>query len=134
MSILNKLNLGKTKRTATKTIVIIDDEIERAGIYAGLFKEPNFIVKICKIHDQMADLIIESQPDILIYHILSEKVDPLKIFTQIRKELPAIKIITHSHGASKFEMELLLESGISGHLDRHSTHPNDLRELVIRHL
>ena len=116
-------------------IVLHEPEEYLSALYAHYLREHNFEVKNCSSLDQLRDSVEDFAPKILIFSVESPTNLNFKAnwLLNFKNNFPQITIITTGFNTSSDILKLLLQAGISSHMNRKLTRPQDLA-IIAKHL
>lgn len=118
--------------SSLKKVLIYEPEQYLAALYGHYLSAHNFDVKHCP---NLSDLKIFAQmrrPDILIFSAEGGGAFPEKIawLSDFKKNFPDVPVVTTGFKAETEALKQFMAIGISGHINRRLTKPQDLVVIV----
>lgn len=110
-------NLGTLYRA-----IVFEPKLELAQLYAKYLKQQDFEAHISCDHAHLLALTSSISPKMIIYNI-DAGYEPLKF---IKRQSPALIVITIGSDSEEQDLDALMEIGISGHINRKVTQPRDI--------
>lgn len=119
-------------KNSPKRILIYEPEEYLAALYGHYLKMHNFDIKHCPNLEALKPLAEISMPDILIFSAeggsaFTEKIAWLLNF---KKNFPNVLIVTTGFKVETEALKQFMSAGVSSHLNRQLTRPQDLAVIV----
>lgn len=124
-----KYYLGESLTKASwrpKLILVLEPEEYLLRIYARYFSFPYFQFQACQTWADFKRQLVTLVPDLLIVNTDQWFYDLL----QLKIHWPSQPIISLGHNLTPEQLKQLMAYGISGHINRKFTRPQDLVEVV----
>lgn len=123
-----KFNMNEIFETnLNKPIVVLaETDPETRAIYARYLSRANFIVNLCAEVDALHKQMLVYEPDILVCNPNFLFGFSSSVFHNIRSLYPKLPIVTVGDSVVDTDMDKLMKLGVSAHLSRKFSQPNDL--------
>jgi len=113
-------------------IIIMETEEYLVALYTRYLQAHDFVALHCKEAGGLKDLIVYHQPDLLIIGS-GAVLDPaflLELLFDIKRIFSTLPVITIGNNISPQMLKQLMSAGISGHIDRRLSKPEDVVAVV----
>lgn len=129
-----KLNISELAnvQSGTKRILIYEPEQYLGALYARYLKPDNFDVQHCFDLNQLSQAVWHFQPRLLIF-----SADPMgnwpklrPVLTLITRTFPELGVISTGYNLSNDQLAQLMAIGLSGHINRRLSRPQDVAVVV----
>jgi CheY-like chemotaxis protein len=125
---LDKLT-GESNKTMG-TVLVVDDERLIADTITAILTEHGFVAFKAYSGEQALRLAAEMQPDIVLSDVLMPRMSGIQMAIQIKKSLPATRIVLLSGQAAT--AELMHQAAAAGHNFELLAKPIHPEELVLK--
>jgi len=114
------------------TVLLFEPEEDLRNIYSLYFVRHNFKVHICPRPEDIRTHIDAAYPHVIVLstQYYSEHAKTLKLLREVRAYIPHAPLITIGLNNSHEELKSFVTAGITGHVDRRLTRPQDLVLIV----
>lgn len=109
-----------------KIILLAEPEPESQALYRRHLDAPDFVVNVCNDLAEIHNLLSSTLPDLLILNPGANPVRSLTILKGIKKNYPAMRIITLGYGTPEEYLDRFMQLGVSYHINRNLTRPQDV--------
>lgn len=111
-----------------KLVLVAEPEDCLYGIYARHLREHRFVVHRCDGLDRVPDRLREHCPHLLV---LSLEFDggvrsAVRLLRRLKEEFPELHVVTVSTAAGADDLKVLMSAGVSSHIDRKFSRPQDV--------
>jgi DNA-binding NarL/FixJ family response regulator len=106
--------------------VVYEPQMELAQIYAKYLNQQNLETYICLHQNSLSSLSENLSPQILVYNIEGG----YELLRNVKRQWPQMLVITIANDFGDTEIDDLMAIGVSGHINRKTTHPQDIGILV----
>ncbi len=128
---LNLLDLAGLQHQP-KRILIHEPESDLAALYFYYLREHNFEIQHCNSSDEIRQAVLVFKPHLLIFNV-----DGLGSFSKmglitkiLSKEFPDLNLISTGYNLNGQGLTELMSLGVTSHLNRKLSRPQDLAVLV----
>ncbi len=115
---------------AVKRVMVFEPEIDLCGLYAYHISAADYFVKSCSNSGVFINHLQEFLPHLLLVNHQAVLSQSSSFFKKIRQEHPELLVITIGLGAGAEDLKNLMSSGVSAHLDRRTTKPQDIVAVI----
>ncbi len=113
-----------------KIIVLAEPEPETRGLYHKHLASPNIVIQLCEDLEKLPGVLELYQPDLLIVNPGANPASGLVFLKNLRKFQPNLSIITIGYGTPDEYLDRFMELGVSCHINRYLTRPQDVTVAV----
>jgi hypothetical protein len=116
-----------------KRIVLYEPEQYLAALYKHYLTAHNFDVKHCPELSLIKQLMSSFAPQVLVYNIedsLKNAEPQLNRLIKLKKDFPETFVVTLGFNTSSEMLKLLLQAGVTSHINRKLSRPNDLVYII----
>ncbi len=111
-----------------KKILIYEPEPYLSALYAHYLRVHNFDVKHCPSLDVLRDEAEIILPDVLVFSAEHDKA--IAWLLNFTKSFPNILVVTTGFKADSEVLKQFMSAGVSGHINRRLTRPQDLGVII----
>lgn len=130
---LNIHDLVNLPQERQKRVLIHEPEDYLDALYAYYLKGQNFDIRHCQRLESLIDSVKNFTPDILIFNVEAQA-KPFRLkadwIFRFKKNFPEIFVITTGFNTDSEILKVLLSAGVSSHINRRSTRPQDIAVVV----
>ncbi len=114
------------------SVVIMEPEFYLAQLSARYLKNGGFAIHHCAHVEILPDFLHHVEPTALLinpesYQQLNKAINAL---ANINKNFPKLITVTIAHNLEAETLRELMSAGISGHINRHLSRPQDVAEVI----
>ena len=113
-----------------KRILIHEPEEYLAALYQHYLQVHNFDIKHCPVLESLEVSAKNFAPDVLIFNIGENHNSKAEWLLKFKKDFPEAGVITTGFNTNSEILKLLLSAGISSHINRKLTRPQDIAVVV----
>lgn len=108
------------------TVLLVEPDPENRAFYSKQLSEINMHVITCDSLAAMQSLIKESNPNVVIVDPSENVAKGTSLVKQLKQEFPDLPVITISMTMREEQLDAIMQSGVSLHINRGLTRPRDL--------
>ncbi|MBI5530619.1 MAG: hypothetical protein HY918_03920 [Candidatus Doudnabacteria bacterium] len=129
-----KLNLGDLSLTnrEIKRVLVFEPEEYLAALYANYVRNQEFEVRHCLELEEVPALIVKFSPHLLVFNAeaLDSPVKSKSWLVSLKNRHPELHVVTIGYNISSEGVRELMSAGISSHINRHLSRPNDIAHII----
>ncbi len=108
------------------TVLLVEPESENRSFYSNQLSELNMKVVPLDNLGSMHTMALESNPDVVIVNPSENIAVGISLVKTLKQQFPKLPIITMSLTMREDQLDAIMESGASMHINRGLTRPRDL--------
>jgi DNA-binding NtrC family response regulator len=130
----NKINVADLVdlQRQSKKILIYEPNSDLGQLYSSYFKQSNFEVQHCREREILPHNLMIFSPNLLVYSLdlLHETGSKTFYLQGIKQSFPSLTVVTVGYNLDPEALKNLMNCGVSGHINRQLSRPQDLVTVV----
>ena len=127
-----KLNLGElvNHEQEPRKILVFEPEQYLGALYRHYLLEHNFDVKHCPELDRIKAALFDFSPHVLVFNAEWPGSEGNREIMSIKRNFPELVVVSTGYNIGNEDLKLLMQAGVSSHINRRLSRPQDLVEIV----
>ena len=132
--IKQKLNLSELVQLDQRrqTVLLVEPEDYLRNLYSLYLSRQSFAVEHCLNSDELEASINFLLPNVLVFSTsyFDKPIVAVRFLSRIRQQFPSLPVVAITFNSSHDHLKQLVSAGVTSHIDRRLTRPEDLATII----